>query len=190
MMSRRVISIKYFWQICKYKNDELPLYRRDGTPTWTSVSDIGKVYNGKEFTVNEYLYVESLFVKAIQRFMSCSNSSTLAIKQLERPLGITAVKESLINRGFSLDESKEMLVCFETIDKRTKLSFSEVECITRLALREYIWTELESDTMYVRFNYDYYIDIGSTVECEQAVKKVQEMKLSINLWEDPFPYFF
>ncbi len=88
-----------------------------------------------------------------------------------------------------MDESKEMLGFFETIEKGTQLSFSEVEYITRLALRGYIWTELESDAMYVRFDYDYYIDIGSTVECERAVKKVQEMKLSINLWEDPLPYF-
>jgi len=41
-----VININYFWQISKYKDDEYPLNQQGGSPTWTSVSDIGTRYNG------------------------------------------------------------------------------------------------------------------------------------------------
>ncbi|WP_374966082.1 hypothetical protein [Lysinibacillus sp. RS5] len=183
-----MININYFWQISKYKDDEHPLNSQGGNPIWTSVSDIGKKYNGIIFTVIEYLTTEDLFIKAIQVFMTNSTSLKLIVKQLEKPLGLEAIEDSIEKKGFSLEESKEMLNFFQKAEQGMSISFNEVELITRLALREYVWVQLESETMFVRFDYDYYVDIGSTEKCDEAVKQVCEMNLSVNLWDKPYPF--
>ncbi|EON70271.1 hypothetical protein ABIA69_001690 [Lysinibacillus parviboronicapiens] len=183
-----MININYFWQISKYKDDEYPLNQQGGSPTWTSVSDIGTRYNGRIFTVNEYLTMEETFIKAIQVFMTSSTSTKLMVKQLEKPLSLEVIEDDIVKKGFSLEESKEMLNYFQIVEQGMSISFAEVEFIIRLALREYIWVELESETMFVRFDYDYYVDIGSTERCDEAVKQVCKMNLSVNLWDKPYPF--
>lgn len=180
--------INYYWQISKYKNDELPLSGVGSSPTWSSVSDIGNTYNGKKFLKSDYLIVEELFIKAIQAFMNCTNSNKLIVNQLEKPLKLEGIEASLLKAGFSLEESKEMLEFFKEVEKGMTIGLSEVKLITQLALREYVWTQLQSESLFVRFDYDYFVDIGSTIRCEDAVKQVREMNLSINLWDEPYPF--
>ncbi|MDQ0224433.1 hypothetical protein [Metabacillus niabensis] len=181
-------AINYYWQISKYKNDELPLSGKGSSPTWSSVSDIGNTYNGNTFLKSDYLTVEELFIKAIQAFMNCTNSNKLIVNQLEKTLKLDLIEASLLKARFSLEESKEMLEFFKEVEKGMTIGLSEVKLITQLALREYVWTQLQSDSLFVRFDYDYFVDIGSTIQCEEAVKQVREMNLSINLWDDPYPF--
>ncbi|MGY3187347.1 hypothetical protein [Lysinibacillus sp. TE18511] len=183
-----VIIINYFWQISKYEDEELPLYQQSGTPTWTSVSDIGKRYNREMFTVSNYMTVEELFIKAIQVFMISSTSTKLIVKQLEKPLNLEVIEDNIVKTGFSLEDSKEMLNFFQKVRQGMSISLNEVELVTRLALRKYVWVQLESETMFVRFDYDYYVDIGSTERCDDAVKQVCDMNLSVNLWGKPYPF--
>ncbi|MFJ2047240.1 hypothetical protein ACIOBL_26935 [Paenibacillus taichungensis] len=183
-----MIEIKYFWQITKYTDDEHPLHQQGKKPTWTSVSDIGKIYDGNKFTVNDYLRTEEMFIRAIKIFMINLGSSKIFVRQLEKPLDLEVIKDSIIKKGFSLEDYTEMLKFYQLVENGTSIGLNEVEFISRLALREYIWVELESNSMFVRFDYDYYVDIGSTIDCEKAVKQVREMGLSVNLWKEPYPF--
>ena len=45
----------------KYRNSS-GAYLKDG---WTSISDIGTIYNGKKSTLKEYFKIEEAYVKAI-----------------------------------------------------------------------------------------------------------------------------
>jgi hypothetical protein len=86
-----VIDINYFWKMSKYKDEELPLYHQGEQPVWTSASDIGKVFNGKMLTVSDYLRVEGV----------------------EKPFEVGVIEESLLKKGFSLDESNEYYIFSE-----------------------------------------------------------------------------
>jgi hypothetical protein len=68
------------------------------------------------------------------------------------------------------------------------IGFAEVEFITRLALRECLWAQMESERLFVRYDYNYYVDIGTIDSCDEAVKQVCEMKLSMNKWDEPYPF--
>ncbi|MDM5281761.1 hypothetical protein QUF95_30965 [Paenibacillus silvae] len=184
-----MIDIKYFWQMSKYKEDELPLYQQGKKETWTSVSDIGKVIYGEKVTVSDYLNVEDSFVEGIKAFMTCTKSTQLTIKQLEKPLQIEVIKADVIQKGFSSDYNNTMFNLYQLLERGTKVNFDEIEHLIRLALREYIWVQLESDSMFVRFDYDYYVDIGAVVRCDEAVQQVRAIGLSINLWEEPYPFY-
>lgn len=53
------------WRITKYNpkfRNELGHYQKK---EWTSVSDIGKIFEGKQLTVEEYLNTENLYINSI-----------------------------------------------------------------------------------------------------------------------------
>lgn len=184
----KVINIKYYWQISKYKAEELPLYEQGAIPTWTSVSDIGKVINGKLLTVNEYLTVEDLYIQAIKIFMMYSNISALTIEQLEKPLNLEVIKERNTQKGLTSSNSDALYDFYQSVTEGMAVGIHEIEYIIRLALRENLWAQLQSEAMFIRFDYDYYMDIGGIGLCEEAITKISELGLAINQWDEPYPF--
>ncbi|MGO4533112.1 hypothetical protein AB4Z30_28875 [Paenibacillus sp. 2TAF8] len=80
-----------------------------------------------------------------------------------------------------------MLDFFLLLEKGLKVNVENMEHVARLALREYIWIQLASESMFVRFDYDYYVDVGTIERCDEAVQKVMDLELSIDLWDEPYP---
>ncbi|WNS43282.1 hypothetical protein [Paenibacillus sp. MMS20-IR301] len=183
-----MIDIKHYWQISKYKEIELPLYGQGAIPSWTSVSDIGKEINGKVLTVNEYLTVEDLYIQAIKIFMMYSNISTLIIEQLEKPFDINVIKEKNSRKGINDSNSNVLYDFYQLVTEGMVVGIHEIEYISRLALRENLWAQLQSESMFLRFDYDYYMDIGSTEVCEEVITKIRELGLTINQWDEPYPF--
>lgn len=183
-----MIDIKYYWQVSKYKEEELPLYGQGAIPSWTSVSDIGKVINGKVLTVNEYLTVEDMYIQAIKIFMMYSNVSALIIEQLEKPFNLEVIKEKNTQKGLSGSNSDPLYNFYQSVAEGMVVGIHEIEYISRLALRENLWAQLQSESMFLRFDYDYYMDIGSIGMCEEAITKIRELGLTINQWDEPYPF--
>ncbi|MBG9789659.1 MULTISPECIES: hypothetical protein [Brevibacillus] len=183
-----MIDIRYYWQVSKYKEQELPLYGEGAIPSWTSVSDIGKVINGKVLTVNEYLTVENLYIQAIKVFMMCSNTNALIIEQLEKPFSLEVIKESNKQKGLNDSDPNELYDFYQLATEGAVVGTHEVEYLSRLALRENLWAQLQCESMFLRFDYDYYIDIGSIGICEEAITKIREWGLTINQWDEPYPF--
>lgn len=63
------MDIESSYRITKYN----PANRNDSGnycgDDWTSISDVGKFYNGELFTIEEYLRVENLYVCAVKKYM-------------------------------------------------------------------------------------------------------------------------
>jgi len=51
---------------------------------WTCPSQIGKIIDGKEFTLDEYLRVETAYINTVLTFLHECGLSTLRILQLVR----------------------------------------------------------------------------------------------------------
>ncbi len=134
---------------------------------------------GKMVTGHEYLQVENAFVEGIQVFMMYSKSPHLTIKKLEKSLQPEIIKADMTKKGFSLERYIKLLDFFLLLEKGLKLNIENMEHVARLALREYIWIQLASESMFVRFNYDYYVDVGTKDRCDEAVQKVMDLELSI-----------
>ncbi|MED0668942.1 hypothetical protein P4S95_01725 [Aneurinibacillus aneurinilyticus] len=177
-----------FWQISKYKASDLPLYKEGKETTWTSISDIGKKFNGKIFTIQEYLSIEDLFIDAIKKFMVCSQTKYLFVNQVEKSFELDTLINNIKQKGLMNQYSKQMLDFFHLVKEGNKLNMKQIEIISRLSLREDMWTQLSSQSMFVRFDYDYYVDIGSTNNCEVTAKKISETGLVVNLWDEPYPF--
>ena len=165
------------WRITKYnpKNrNEKGHYLID---EWTAYSDIGKNINGKVLTYPEYLTIENAYINAISLFMNCNNLTELSVFRLEKYFETT--------KDLRLDTTATTL--FQRIKKGLTLNKNEVEAAARLVLREELWCLLRSvNTMVIRFGFDYYMYIGSTKQCDDVIKKIQQSRLFVEICDPEY----
>ncbi|WP_172256325.1 hypothetical protein [Saccharibacillus deserti] len=170
----------YYWQVRKYP----PLVKGEDikpkSQTWTSIVDIGKVYDGNKFTEEEYLKAENKYVESVKLFMN-----NLDIKDLEMML-LGKISEPLFlehTKRYPKCYSDDLIHFFYTIKEDIILSGSDVEHAIRLSLREDISSQLRRENLFfVNCTYDLYMDIGSEKKEENLIKKIEELGLYADLW--------
>ena len=165
------------WRITKYD----PVYRNAAgaylRDEWTSVSDIGKYFDGKALTVEEYRAVEDAYVSTALRFLSEVNLNCLKVTSLETHN--VAKADASLNHDALLNPAlvtEGMIVCDETLDD-----------VCRLVLREVIWCRLESPSgFHIHFGWDYYMYIGSPSASEESLGYGKEQGLFIEPMASPY----
>lgn len=155
----------------KYRN-KAGHYIRD---EWISFSDIGQVFNGEVFSLDEYLDIEEKYCTAVNLFMECCEADNLILTSVEY---------------FNEKLSKLYPVSTKSIHKKVKngnsYSRSEINDICKLILRENIWGKLSSSNMYVHFGYDYYMYIGVEADCIKTLMKIEEDGLFVEEVMSPY----
>jgi hypothetical protein len=173
----RKMGMKYCWRITKYdpkKRNSQGWFIED---TWTSRSEVGSLYQGEKLTYDEYIRVENLYIDAIVQFMKGLNVSCLQVKSLEN--------HDRINEDPSVDKAEVMFV--NTLKENDLLSLEQVKVVSKLILREYFWCKLISKyKMFVDFGYDYYMYIGSRLECKDILQRIRESGLYVEDFESPY----
>lgn len=83
------------YRITKYD----PQYRdKEGIYTrsdWTSCCDVGKIYNEKLFTIEEYIRVEELYCKAVLTILNSKMVKMVSLKNLELYSSVDEIREAL-----------------------------------------------------------------------------------------------
>lgn len=155
--------MKFMWRITKYNpifRDEKGAYIKD---EWTSFSDIGKRFQGRELTLKEYEKFETLYLNAILMLMESNEITELNIVDLEVYEETISIPETMI------------------------VNREEIKVLVPQILRENIWCKLENlDGFFVHFGYDYNMYIGSNLDCEIQVNKIEEAGLFAEVKESPY----
>lgn len=165
-------SIKYQWRVTKYNpdyRDEFGHYtlRED----WTSPYDIGNVFIKKEFTLKEYLQVESSYINAVITFLEECGIEFLRVLHLEER-DLTEEDKS----SFLFESEYENVV----IQEDKLLNKEEIQLICRMVLRDFLHCHFYfNDVFFVHFGWDYYMYIGSNVHCSEAIKEVTKSGLFV-----------
>lgn len=142
---------------------------------WTSVSDIGGIFNGKVLTLDEYFSVEGEYVSAVVQFMQIAGVRRLTVSGLE----LHGCDRLPLPLREDCDRS------FASIQEGQTVESPAITDIVRLALREAIWCRLFGDkAFYVHFGYDYYMYIGYDGDWD-LVKQVST-SLCIEPFESPY----
>jgi hypothetical protein len=169
--------MKYYWRITKYDPEKRNSQGWFIEDTWTSYSDIGNIYQGKKLTHDQYVLVENLYINAIVLFMKDLEISHLQVKDLEN--------HDHISEDSSVDKMEIMFV--NAMKENDLLSLEQVKMAVKLILREYFWCKLISKhKMFVHFGYDYYMFVGSSVECRDTLQKIRESGLYVEKFESPY----
>jgi hypothetical protein len=170
------------WRITKYN----PVFRnKDGIykkETWTSISDIGQLFEDQIFTVAEYLQTENAYINTILAFMNYLGISILKVVDLE--VNSQGFEEYL--QKYPELYTDELTILFNSIKEGMELSITKNVNLIRLILREHLWCKLECEKMFVHFGYDYYMYIGTKNKCEDVLKQIEHMNLFVEKYESPY----
>ena len=124
--------------------------------SWTSISDIGKVYNNKLFTYQEYLKTENSYINLFISIFNYLNAQKIKLIHLD--------KMETLHSEISLYDSEGILEeWYKKVTNNMSFKISDIKYIAPLILRENIWGVLfhQSSKTYIRFGFDYYVYIRS-----------------------------
>ena len=168
----------FSYRITKYNpiyRNSLGAYLKD---EWTSISDVGKVYENGEFTIDEYLKIEDGYIEAILLFMAFLNLESLPVTYLEK-------SNTWDNKRTAY--SKSMFKLYKKIKVGKQINTKEMGDAARLVLRELLWCKIENESMFVHFGWDYYMYIGSSKEIPKLLKKkIESWGLFVEEFESPY----
>ncbi|WCK55874.1 hypothetical protein PP175_08100 [Aneurinibacillus sp. Ricciae_BoGa-3] len=68
-----------------------------------------------------------------------------------------------------------------------EISVENTPLLSRLILREHLWCKLEYESeFFVHFGYDYYMYVGSSIQCKDTIKKItKEFNLFVEHFNSP-----
>lgn len=166
------------WRITQYN----PLYRnKEGTflkKNWTSYSDIGRIFEGKKLSLDEYFKVENKYIDAVISLMKCIEISHLKVTELEKYTDSIDSDENA---------SENMNFQFNNLKNNEEIGIESIPDICRLILREHMWCKLKcSASMYVHFGYDFYMYVGSSLKCEGEVDSIIQSGLFVESFQSPY----
>ena len=160
------------WRITKYNpqfRDDRGAYLKD---EWTCYSEIGRKFEGKEFTLEEYLKTENAYIQAVLLFMEDLSIDSLRISLL--------VKNGKIRKKVITDDKIELI-------NNTYVNKERIAYIIQLILRNKIGCKFEINDMYVHFGWDFYMYIGSIKKPSgSTIKEIEKMGLFVEEFESPY----
>lgn len=161
---------------CPTNYDKNGIYTID---EWTSISDVGKCYNGKIFTLDDYLEVEHQYIDVIHSIMRAANCKYMTIQYLE------ADKKYIIERIKSSkfqDIDTKLLLSIPFLKEKKKIYYKNIDDIIRLSLREYIYVILSNkkQKLKIEFGYDYYLYISCSLDNAFLYNIVNNVGLFLN----------
>ena len=153
----------FCWQITKYN----PKYRNADRAylkdEWTEYGDIGKTFEGKKLTYEEYEKVEEAHIKAVLLFMDC--------------LGIDSLK--VVHLSKDCNHADSVTVADIKIKNNTYYTREIIIFIIKSILRYEFWCILEAKSMRVRFEYDYYMLLACKVPCTSIIQQIEQLGLFV-----------
>lgn len=165
----------FYWRITKYNpqyRDARGAYLKD---EWTCYSDIGKTFNKKQLSLEEYLKIEADYTQAVILLMQCSSIDSLQVDHLE--------KGGRLIEKYNLDDKVEVL-------NEKNIGIENIPLLVQAILRNKVWCKLTADNIYVHFGYDFYMYIGSKNSCDSAIEKIKQSGLFVENYESPYSDLF
>ena len=148
------------YRITKYN----PANRINGaymTDEWTSISDIGKVFDGTILSQDTYLKTEKAYIDCCIELIEKAKISIFSIKQAEYYTENVRFPSSISNTH-------------------------EIRQVITACLREQCWLKLVAKDFFIHFGYDYYVYVGSVLSKETVAETATKFGLFCE--ENPSPY--
>lgn len=171
-------QIQHQWRVTKYNprlRDEHGHYTL--VEDWTSPYEIGNSFDGKELTLEDYLRIEEAYIDSAISFMEESGIQSVRVLGLEG-----SITEE--DRASFLYESE-----FEgvVLKEDSLVDLGALRLIMKMVLRDFIWCQLyDGDRFFIHFGTDYYMYVGSHVNCPAAIEWSATHGLFVE--SEPSPY--
>lgn len=168
------------YRITKYDpvyRDQEGCYIRD---EWTSISDIGKVYNGVPFTLEAYLQSEENYVRIYAGLLKQFGVDYLNVRMLEKSYTLDEITRHLNVYDLSLNPDEQAF--YERLCNDCSVNTTEFHTIFRMIMRELLWCRLENGEILIEFGYDYY----TYITCPEIPEKCIQTAANIGIFIEAF----
>ncbi len=166
-------------EIVKYN----PKFYKNGiyiNDEWVSMSEIGNIYNGKRFTIEEYLAVEQKYIDTILSIMQRLKCKYLIIDYIEID------KTDLINNIRLSKFPKQDLPLINHIynlETKNRIYYTKISPIIKLALRDYIYVIFSNNTHKLQFDISYNLYLN--INCNLEFNELKNIVTKNGLFLDP-----
>ncbi|WKA60313.1 hypothetical protein QWY16_09480 [Planococcus shenhongbingii] len=133
---------------------------------WTSISDVGRSYEGQVFTMEQYRTIEEKYIQAVEVLIRKTGTTHLKLLSLENHSNET---------DLDLAEGK-------TIPRRL------VKEVVRMILQEKVWSKLVAKNQFeIHFGYDYYMYFIGESLTDEVIEEFRKID-GLYVEEVPSPY--
>jgi len=152
----------YEFRITKYDPDLRDERGRFLREDWTSFSDIGRYFSGKQLSSETYQTVERAYIDSVAHFLEEAKIQFLEVRDVE-------------NHGRAEDVPQE----------GDLIKHERISAIIGAMLREKFWCRLESTEAFVHIGYDYYMYLGVPCECPRSINFAHQHGLFVERFISP-----
>lgn len=132
---------------------------------WTDYSDVGKMYNGKIVTLEEYEVVEASYTLAAKTFFSFFKCETFLLD------GLMFFDDGIENEG------EQLIEAFRLVDSNRIFGWEKFDLILQLMQRGYMASEvscLSNHNIVMRLSYDYYMYLNAP-QIREVIELLQQV---------------
>jgi hypothetical protein len=138
------------------------------TSTWTSISDVGRVFDDGQLSEGEYMRVEGLYLGALESLLDDAGRPDLTVSDLQLTPAAT-VRARAVQEGQRVGMRDALEIC-------------------RLGLREEISCRLDDDQrFYIHVGFDYYVYVGCERLSPDVIAQIEDSGLFLERGV-PSPY--
>ena len=117
---------------------------------WNSVSDIDKIFDGQILTIDDYMAMESRYIKIIKRVLGETESSYLKVVGLEK-------FDDYLDKLDRIPYNKRSDEIYESLEEGKVLPINDTLVLLELMLRENVWCYLTNKYVTIQTGHDYYL---------------------------------
>lgn len=170
-------ALPFAWRISKYDPELRDAQGHFEGNDWTFFAQVGRSFNGKRLTYEDYVAVENVYVHSIMRFLSDAGLASLQVSGLTPPSATFMPSREL----------QDILLRPEDLRNDSVIELDWLADVIRLNLREIDWCKLqEVGRFYLHFGWDYYVYIGSTSPSLGAIRRAEQDGLHVEARASPY----
>jgi len=143
---------------------------------WTSISDVGKLFNSKKLSFHSYKLCEDAYINAIDLLLKTNEIPFLEIVDLEK-YGF---------KSYADLDNKNPKDCYDNASSGQLIHLDDINLFARLILREMAWCKLLHGDFFIHFGYDYYMYVGGVNELKEELITINKSGLFVEKMESPY----
>ena len=152
-----------YFRVSKYDFRNKYTYNEpEAVHEWTSIADVGEVFDGQLFTMQEYERVEGAYIDFVTAILQKCNIEAVTLPYFEK-------------------HRDRKIASFWK--KKKELDIAMVRRFVRDCLRETCWGQLVADEFLWEAGYDYYMHIGTKLDMAQVRQIADAYQLFVEEWE-------
>jgi hypothetical protein len=169
------------YQITKYN----PVYRNLYGPyqiyDWSSITDIGKIFDDKVLDMVEYFTTESMYIKAVKLIVNEQSIHRLYVNGFEKNYKIADFYQTI--KKYPDYYPDQLIEIFKTVKDGCELSSEDAYDLCRLVLREHLFCKMNSRDrgFIITFGYDYSMRIICRELRKETINAVRDSGLFVEI---------